>query len=213
VRELPESGMLSGNSPVPAAETTAGGRRVLRAVLERVDRQYRRHFELRPVGPLLYLGLEQHRGAACPLYDGTLLEPGGWIGRLHFNNSQAASLQASSRLQAGVRFARLLRDSLGELAEHARADARLREIAVFEGITWLRTHGAAVGFDAQPLPVGLRRWLLGLHFRLLIWTFAPAARDAAMADVVPSRFRITRQALLHHFGGDRTPRRRLAGHL
>jgi len=188
----------------------SGPRRFIRATLERVDRYYRDRFELRPVGPLLYLGLEQHQGDACPLYDGTRLEPGGWVGRLHFNNSQAASLQASSRLQAGVRFARLLRDSLGELADRARHDAHVREVALYEGITWLRQHGTSVGFEAQPLPLGLRRWLLGLHFRLLIWTFAPAARAAAMADVAPSRFRITRQALIQHFGtrrAMRTPRR------
>jgi hypothetical protein len=185
-----------------AADDAPGStsRRLLRRALERVDEYYRERFELRPVGPLLYLGLEQHQGAACPLYDGTRLETGGWIGRLHFNNAQAANLQASSRLQAGVRFARLLRDSLNELADRARHDVRMREVAVYEGITWLREHGAAVGFEAQPLPSGFRRWLLGAHFRLLIWTFAPAARAAAMADVVPSRFRITRRALIQNFG-------------
>jgi len=200
--------MGSDDLGVATADAPGGApRRLIRRALERVDTSYREHFELRPVGPLLYLGLERHEGAACPLYDGTRLETGGWIGRLHFNNAQAANLQASSRLQAGVRFARLLRDSLDELADRARHDARMREVAVYEGITWLREHGAAVGFEAQPLPSGFRRWLLGAHFRLLIWTFAPAARAAAMADVAPSRFRITRQALIRHFGVRDTRRR------
>ena len=195
---------LAEESPVSAS------RRFVRATLEKVDTYYRDRFELRPIGPVLYVGFEQHQGDACPLYDGTQLEPGGWVGRLHFNNAQAANLQASGRPQAGVRFARLLRDSLGELADRARHDAHMREVAVYEGITWLRQHGAAVGFEAQPLPSGLRRWLLGVHFRLLIWTFTPAARAAAMADVVPRRFRITRRALIQNFGtrrATRTPRR------
>ncbi len=200
--------MASDDFALATAGAPAGApRRLIRRALERVDSYYRERFELLPIGPLLYLGLERHEGAACPLYDGTRLETGGWIGRLHFNNAQAANLQASSRLQAGVRFARLLRDSLNELADRARHDARMREVAVYEGITWLREHGAAVGFEAQPLPSGFRRWLLGAHFRLLIWTFAPAARAAAMADVVPSRFRITRQALIHNFGVRDTRRR------
>ena len=188
------------DTSIPAVKAGSPHRRFMRATLEKIDDYYRQQFELQPVGPLLYLGLEQHRGAACPLYDGTRLEPGSWIGRLHFNNTRAADLQASGRLQAGVRFARLLRDSLAELADSARHDAKMREVALYEGITWLRQHGAAVGFEAQPLPVGVRRWFLGVHFRLLIWTFAPAARKAAMADVVPSRFRITRPALIQHFG-------------
>jgi hypothetical protein len=193
--------MATDDVAIVANDSPGGARRrLLRRALERVDEYYRERFELRPVGPLLYLGLEQHQGAACPLYDGTCLETGGWIGRLHFNNAQAAKLQANSRLQAGVRFARLLLDSLNELADRARHDVRMREVAVYEGITWLREHGAALGFEAQPLPSGFRRWLLGAHFRLLIWTFAPAARAAAMADVVPSRFRITRRALLQNFG-------------
>ena len=175
-------------------------RRLLRAVLERIDTHYRRRRELTPVGPLLYLGLERHLGSPCALHDGTCLESGDWIGRLHFNNARAAAVQASGRAQAGVRFARLLLASFAELAEHARVDARVRQVTLYEGVTWLRPHGRAVGFDAEPLPAGPRRWLLGTHFRLLILAFAPAAHDAAMAEVVPRRFRITRNALLANFG-------------
>ena len=103
-----ESSTTMDNTSIPAVNAGSPHRRFMRATLEKIDDYYRQQFELRPVGPLLYLGLEQHRGAACPLYDGTRLEPGSWIGRLHFNNTRAADLQASGRLQAGVRFARLL---------------------------------------------------------------------------------------------------------
>ena len=177
------------------------GRLWLRQVLEHVDSRYRERQQLAPVGPLLYLGLDRHEGEPYALPDGTRLEPGAWIGRLHFNNARAASVQANDRLQAGVRFARLLRDSFGELAARAREEARLREVALYEGVTWLRAHGGAVGFHASPLPHGPRRWLLGVHFRLLIWAFAPVARGAAMLDVRPHRFRITRHALIDCFGG------------
>ena len=191
---------------VPATHadvTVPRARSALRHALERVDEVYRRRFELAPVGPLLYVGLERHDGAPFALNDGTRLEPGAWIGRLHFNNARAAAVEADSRPQAGIRFARLLRDSFAELAERAHSDTPLRQVAVFEGITWLRAHGGTVGFDASPLPHGPRRWLLGAHFRLLIWAFAPVARGAAVLEVAPHRFRITRDALIASFGARR----------
>lgn len=173
---------------------------LLRAALERIDVHYRERMQLLPVGPLLYLGLARHEGETCALPDGTRIEPGAWVGRLHFNNARAAAVEAETRPQAGIRFARLLRDSFAELALRARDDARLRSVNLFEGITWLRAHGRGVGFDAQPLPHGPRRWLMSAHFRLLIWAFAPVATRAAMADVRPHRFRISRQALQASFG-------------
>ncbi len=179
-------------------------RGVLRRALEQLDARYRERMRLVPVGPLLYLGLARHEGAPCALPDGTRIEPGAWVGRLHFNNARAAAVQAGNRLQAGIRFARLLRESFAELALRTRDETRLRHVEVYEGVTWLRAHGRAVGFDAQPLPHGLRRWLLAAHFRLLIWAFAPVATRAAMSDVRPHRFRISRQALQASFGGAAT---------
>jgi hypothetical protein len=192
------------------ADERASSRLWLRQLLERVDGHYRERRQLAPVGPLLYVGLARHEGRPCALSDGTRLERGAWIGRLHFNNARAASVRADNRLQAGVRFARLLRDSFAELAARACQEARLREVTVYEGITWLRAHGSNVGFDATPLPHGPRRWLLGAHFRLLIWAFAPVAHGAAMSDVRPHQFRITREALIDSFGepGGRAARMR-----
>jgi hypothetical protein len=187
----------------------APGRQLLRGALARIDTLYRERRRLAPVGPLLYVGIERHAGVPCRFLDGTQLATGDWIGRLHFNNARAAALEAESRLQAGVRFARLLRDSFAELAERARAEAALRDVLVYEGTTWLRAHGGGVGFHAVPLPAGPRRWLLGAHFRLLIWAFAPVARASAVRDVAPHRFRITRHALIDSFGARRTSRGRL----
>jgi hypothetical protein len=178
-------------------------RHLLRGALERVDELYRDRRRLAPVGPLLYVGLERHDGDAFALRDGTRLERGALIGRLHINNARAASVDARNRPQAGIRFARLLRESFAELAERARSEASLSEVAMFEGVTWLRAHGGSVGFDAEPLPRGLWRWLLGAHFRLLILAFAPVAPGAAMLEVEPHRFRITRHALIESFGGTR----------
>jgi hypothetical protein len=194
------------NLPTTPRLLQSHGRPLLRGALERIEAIYRRRSRLAPVGPLLYIGIERHDGVACEFPDGTQLAKGDWVGRLHFNNTRAAALEAESRLQAGVRFARLLRASLAELAEKARSESAMREVAVYEGVTWLRAHGGAVGFDAQPLPRGLRRWLLGLHFRLLIWTFAPVAHGSAARDVAPHRFRITRRALIDSFGVRRAVR-------
>lgn len=173
---------------------------LLRATLERLDSRYRERLQLAPVGPLLYLGLARHEGEPCALADGTRIETGAWVGRLHFNNARAAAVEAETRPQAGIRFARLLRESFTELAQRAHDDVRLRPVQMFEGVTWLRAHGRGVGFDAQPLPHGLRRWLLSAHFRLLIWAFAPVATRAAIGAVSPHRFRITRRALQASFG-------------
>ncbi len=200
--------------PVPGQTAQAPLRRWLRGTLLVVDEAYRRRHGLAPVGPMLYLGLTRHMGEACAFSDGTRLERGAWVGRLHFNNARAAAVNAEDRLQAGVRFARLLRDSFAELAMRVRAEAAWRDVEVFEGVTWLRAHGRAVGFDAVPLPDGPRRWLLGTHFRLLVWAFAPVAPVAAMLDVAPHRYRITRRALIASFGTVRARRsgaRRAAG--
>jgi hypothetical protein len=200
---------MSSNVPSVVADRPMS-RQVLRRTLERVDAAYRERCRLLAVGPLLYVGLERHEGEPCELGDGTPLAPGDWVGRLHFNNARAAEVEAASRPQAGIRFARLLRDSFAELAERARGEAPLRDVAVFEGVTWFRAHGMTVGFDAQPLPRGPRRWLLAMHFRLLIWAYAPVARGAAVLEVVPHRFRISRRALIESFGDVRSRSRRTA---
>lgn len=173
---------------------------LLRRALVRIDERYRNRLQLTPVGPLLYLGLERHDGASCALPDGTVIASGEMVGRLHFNNARAAAVQATSRGQAGIRFARLLRDSFAELAQRTRDETQFRNVQLFEGITWLRAHGRGVGFEAEPLPQGPRSWLLSAYFRLLIWTFAPVATRAAMSDVRPHRFRISRRALQESFG-------------
>lgn len=174
-------------------------RRLVRRGLERIDTLYHRIYHLRAVGPLLYLGLEPYRGAAIDFPDGTHLESGSLIGRLHFNNARAAAVQANGRLQAGVRFARLLRDSCAELAWLASSDESVGNVQLYEGVTWFRPHGSAVGFQTQIVPSGLRQRWLSAHFKLLIWAFAPAAQAAAIADVEPRVFRITRRALIESF--------------
>jgi hypothetical protein len=175
-------------------------RRLLRRAFERIDERYRRSRRLRPVGPLLFVGLDVHDGDNLALDDGTRLERGAWLGRLHFNNARAASLGARNRREAGVRFARLLRVSLQELAAHAQDDGPLAAVRVFEGVTWLRVHGRSVGFEAHPLPDGWRSRLLAAHFRLLIQAFSPVTAAAEAVEVRPHRFRITRDSLIRRFG-------------
>lgn len=179
-------------------------REILRYVLQRIDDRYRARGDLLPVGPMLLVGRARHSGPSFLLPDGTPLEHGAWVGRLHFNNARAAALQATSRVQAGVRFGRLLRVSLAELAARAADDTRLADVQAFEGTTWLRAHGAGVGFEARPLPPGPRRWCLAVHFRLLLWAFAPVAPAAAVRDVRPHLFRISRRSLIDSFGARAT---------
>jgi hypothetical protein len=172
-------------------------------LLGALDVLYRRRLGLTPVGPLLFVGVEPLHAPALELADGTRLPRGTPIGQLHFNNARAAAIPAASRLQNGVRFARLLRDSLAELAALARDDSALRDVMVYEGVTWFAPHGAAVGFESHPLPAGWRRRLLQAHFRLLLWAFSPTADRRAFTEVLPRRFRISRAALIGHFAARR----------
>jgi hypothetical protein len=158
-------------------------RPVVRRALEQIDALYRRRLRLTPVGPMLFVGVGQER----------------FIAHLHFNNARAAAIPASTRLQNGVRFARLLRQSLAELAARARDDALLRDVVAYEGVTWFAPHGGAVGFESDVIPAGWRRRLLTAHFRLLLWAFSPTADRRALAEVAPRRFRISREALIGHF--------------
>ncbi len=174
-------------------------RRAVRRLLEALDVFYRRRLKLTPVGPILFLAIEPLHAPALELADGTRLPRGTPIGQLHFNNARAAAIPAASRLQNGVRFARLLRHSLAELAARARDDVTLRDVPVYEGVTWFAPHGAAVGFESDPIPPGWRRRLLQTHFRLLLWAFSPTADRRALADVSPRRFRISRAALIGNF--------------
>jgi hypothetical protein len=178
-------------------------RGLARRFLAGVDASYRRRHRLRPVGPMLYVAPARYPGPAMTFADGTRLVPGDAYGALHFDNSRIAALGEGNRIRTGVRFARLLRDSLGQLAEESRRDPVLRDLPVFHGITWIREHGGAVGFVSEPLPAGPRRRLLGAHFRMLKWVFAPSLRTAVTDAPEPRRFWLTRADLLEKFGRER----------
>jgi hypothetical protein len=171
----------------------------VRRLLEGIDVFYRRAQRLTPVGPVLFLGVEPLHEATVALANGTRLERGTPIGHLHFNNARAAAIPAVNRVQNGVRFARLLRHSLRDLAMRARDDVALRDVPLYEGITWFAPHGDAVGFESDPIPHGWRRRLLQAHFRLLLWAFSPTADRRALGEVAPRRFRISRDALIGSF--------------
>lgn len=176
----------------------SNARLLARGILTSIDVGYRRAHELQPVGGILHLGIARHRGTTLVMPDGTRIVDGAPVGQLHFDNARAAEVQADGRVQAGVRFARLLRDSLAELAVRAQADDGLRDILLYEGLTWFRPHGRAVGFVSEPLPPGMRSRWLAAYFRLMVWSFAPAPMGA-MQPTRPRVFRISRNALIENF--------------
>ena len=88
--------------------------------------------------------------------DGTLLRDNDPIGRLHFNNASIAALGEGSLNRVGFRFAKLMRQSLRALAEVAQSDPSLRDVSVFQGMTWLPAHGEVVGFVSTPMPKSWR---------------------------------------------------------
>lgn len=175
-------------------------RTIARKALGLVDAWYYRRHRLRALGPVLYLGHARYRGPQLEFPDGTVLHDNDPIGRLHFNNASIAALGEGSMHRVGLRFAKLMRESLRTLAEAAHSDPALRDVRVFQGVTWIPAHGEVVGFVSTPLPPSWKTRLLARHFRMLMWVFAPAARIRARARAEPRLYWLTRKALAQNLG-------------
>jgi hypothetical protein len=173
-------------------------RRCGQAVLGLIDAWYYRRYRLRTLGPVLFLGHARYRGPELRFEDGTLLRDNDPIGRLHFNNASIAALGEGSLQRVGFRFAKLMRQSLRALADAAQSDPTFRDVAVFQGMTWLPAHGDVVGFVSTPMPKSWRTRLLVGHFRLLMSAFAPAARIRERGDAQPRLYWLTRAALVRN---------------
>jgi hypothetical protein len=165
-----------------------------------VDAWYCRRHRLQTLGPMLYVGYARYRGPTLQFADGTVLRDNDPIGRLHFNNANIAALGEGSLQRVGFRFAKLMRASLRTLAQFAEADAQFRDVAVFQGVTWIPAHGEVVGFESRPLPRSWRTRLLSAHFRVLSWVFAPAQSIRARGRAEPRTYWLTRTALLRNLG-------------
>jgi len=175
-------------------------RALAQRVLALVDAWYSRRHRLRALGPALLLGHCRYRGPELRFEDGTILRNNDPIGRLHFNNANIAALGEGSMHRIGFRFARLMRESLRALAEVANSDPTLRDVRVFQGVTWLPAHGEVVGFVSTPMPESWKTRLLARHFRLLMWVFAPAARIRQRGRAQPRLYWLTRTALTQNVG-------------
>lgn len=174
-------------------------RRIARKALERIDAWYYRRHRLRTLGPVLYLGVDRYRGPELRFDDGTCLRDNDPIGRLHFNNASIAALGEGSMQRVGLRFARLMRQSLRDLAQHVSTDPAFREVSVFQGVTWIPAHGEVVGFVSRPLPRSWKSRFLGGHFKLLMWAFAPAKKIRSR-EAEPRVYWLTRAALAQNLG-------------
>ena len=169
--------------------------RIARKVLGLVDAWYYHRHRLRTLGPVLYLGHARYRGPELQFADGTILRDNDPIGRLHFNNASIAALGEGSMHRVGFRFAKLMRESLRTLAEVAHSDPSLRDVRVFQGVTWIPAHGEVVGFVSTPMPQSWKTRLLARHFRMLMRVFAPAARIREREHAEPRLYWLTRTAL------------------
>ena len=169
--------------------------RCARRMLGWVDGWYYRRYRLRTLGPVLFIGHAVYRGPRIDFPDGTVLSDQDRIGRLHFNNSSIAALGEGSMHRVGFRFAKLMRESLRQLEQAARTDPDLQAIQVFQGVTWIPSHGEVVGFVSTPMPSGWRTRLLTAHFRMLSWVFAPATKIRERGNTAPRLYWLTRKAL------------------
>jgi len=165
-----------------------------------VDMWYYRRYKLQTLGPVLFLGRAQYHGPELRFDDGTVLRENDYIGRLHFNNGSIAALGEGSMHRVGFRFAKLMRESLRKLAEAAHNDPSLADVRVFQGTTWIPSHGEVVGFVSTPLPKTWKTRLLSVHFRMLMWVFAPANRIRSREPAEPRLYWLTREALTRNIG-------------
>jgi hypothetical protein len=173
-------------------------RLVARRCLTGIDRLYRRLHRLQPVGPLMLIGLTRYRGPARRFDDGATLEPGDLVGTLHFDNARLAALETGTTSATGFQFARGLFRSMRSLRELVVRDEAFREVAVFQGIGWIR-HGAELGFIHEPLPPGPRHRFVAWYLRLLVWAFAADEHTAEQTRPEPTVTWLTRDVLLDRF--------------
>lgn len=173
--------------------------RIARRALGWVDAWYYRRHRLRTLGPVLFLGHARYHGPMLTFDDGTMLRDNDPIGRLHFNNASIAALGEGSMHRVGFRFAKLMRESLRQLEEASRRDPELRDVRVYQGVTWIPSHGTVVGFTSTPMPDGWRSRLLKAHFRMLSWVFAPAAKIRERTTE-PRLYWLTRDSLAKNVG-------------
>lgn len=169
--------------------------RLAQRALALVDAWYYRRYKLKTLGPVLFVGRTHYRGPELKFDDGTLLRDNDVIGRLHFNNASIAALGEGSMHRVGFRFARLMRESLRKLAEAAHNDPAFADVRVFQGTTWIPSHGEVVGFVSTPMPKTWKTRLLSAHFKMLMWVFAPAARIRNREQAEPRLYWLTREAL------------------
>lgn len=174
--------------------------RLAQRALGLVDAWYYRRNKLQTLGPVLFIGRAHYHGPDLKFEDGTLLRDNDVIGRLHFNNASIASLGEGSMHRVGFRFAKLMRESLRKLAEAAHNDPAFADVRVFQGTTWIPSHGEVVGFVSTPLPKSWKTKLLGAHFKMLMWVFAPAARIRGREQAEPRLYWLTREALSRNLG-------------
>ena len=174
--------------------------RFAQRVLGWVDAWYYRRYQLQTLGPVLFVGRARYHGPELRFDDGTLLRENDFIGRLHFNNASIAALGEGSMHRVGFRFAKLMRESLRMLAEAAQNDPAFADVRVFQGTTWIPSHGEVVGFVSTPLPKSWKTWLLSAHFKMLMWVFAPSARIRGRAQAEPRLYWLTREALARNLG-------------
>lgn len=166
--------------------------------LGRVDGRYQHANRLQQVGPILYVGRAIYRGPAMRFDDETALEAGDEVGILHFNNARFSQMESGTSSAAALGFARLMLESMHDLADRAFRDPAFCDLPVFHAVSWLPAHGHRIGFITRPLPDGIRKRLLAAWFRLLVWAFAPA-RQSRGARPDPHFYWLTRKTLLQRF--------------
>ena len=169
-----------------------------------VDRIYRRWNRLEQVGEILFVGRTHWRGPRRRLEDGTEVQPGATILRLHLNNQLAAAAASAAGTPTGVgrRFARRFLPACTALARRLRDDADWRDVVAVQGVAWIGPYvGERFGFEFERLPGGLKTRFIRWHMASLL---AVADPDGGRhAQPWPFEIWISRRRLCAQFLAER----------
>jgi len=176
-----------------------GGWQICNSMFRWYDGVYHKFHRLYDIDDFISVKKCRYNGKPKTLADGTELKKGDDYLALHFNNGFLAAIQSqhglNSRRRVALAFGTAIVGSMQTLYNELQQNPDFKAIDVITGITWFKTHGEKIGFEAHPMPEGPRKAFLRLHFKILLWSLFPqlAARENKRLD--PHQFWLTRQQL------------------
>ncbi|MNN26688.1 hypothetical protein D3C81_1402020 [compost metagenome] len=148
--------------------------------------------------------VKKYRGSCVSCEDGTVIKQGDYVAELHIDNAEVLRLlHKGSPDRAALIVARSLRKAVGDI--HSDLDHRMEfmQVKALIGITLLHrgfSHG--LGFEQQPIPSKLFKWVSTRYLRLLLAILHPEGTQrigGQTEKLVPMMMIHTRSSLHKRF--------------